>query len=94
MNQNPEARQLARERGLDIVNFWIRHQANTGDTPEEARRKLLQLLLPGSKCPPLSQPKRAHLTMGERVIDGLKEDGLSRPLMCFCRAGKPNFLLT
>jgi hypothetical protein len=37
---------------------------------------------------------RAHLTIGELDIDGLKEDGLSRPSMWFCRAGKPNLLMT
>jgi hypothetical protein len=50
--------------------FWIRHQANTGDTPEEARRKLLQLLGTDFQRLPVTEPYLTRLLDAHEMPEG------------------------
>lgn len=50
--------------------FWIRHEANTGDTPEQARQKLRQLLGAGYRDLPVTEPYLTRILDAHELPDG------------------------
>ena len=51
--------------------FWARHEANTGDTPEEARRKLRELLGRDYRTLPVDEPYLTRLLDAHEMPEGI-----------------------
>ena len=53
------------------TDFWARHQANTGDTPQEARRKLRELLGTDYLNLPVDEPYLSRLLQAHALPAGI-----------------------
>lgn len=56
--------------------FWKRHQQNTGDTPDQARQKLLQLLGKGFEDRPVEESQLVELLASDKTNDLPKKRGI------------------
>ena len=58
------------------VDFWKRHEQNTGDTPDQARQKLQQLLGEGFENRPVEESRLLELLADDKSKDPPKKRGL------------------